>query len=155
MKLLKLFFVLFIALFFVFAGCKSKEKTGVNPEEIIELLKIHYCTDEILKLYTDSTIVELNRFKNIAKIDEMTSYLILSFVPEKAEVEIVNTKCEESVCTLVIRFISHPVENMRGFSTDILLKKEDNVWKIDRSRDFRGMADSANNQGAGGYFKNL
>ena len=155
MKLLKLFFVLFIALLSVFAGCKSKEQTGVNPEEIIDLLKIHYCTDEIFKLYTDDTIVEFNRFKNIAKVDEMTSYSILSFIPQKAEVEIVNKKCKDSACTLLIRFISHPVENMRGFSTDIFLKKEDNVWKIDRSKDFRGMADSANSQGADGYFKNL
>ena len=155
MKLLNLFFVLFIALFFAFAGCKSKEKTGINPEDIIELLKRYYCTDEILKLYTDDTIAEFNRFKNVAKIDQMTSYSILSFIPGKAEVEIVSEKCEESVCTFVIRFISHPVENMKGFSTDIILKKEDNLWKIDRSRDFRLMADSAMKQVAGGYFKNL
>lgn len=155
MKLLKLFILLFITFLLAIAGCKSKEKEGANPEDIIGLLKQYCCSDEILKIYTDKTIVEFNRFKNIAKIDEPASYSILSFIPEKAEVEIVSEKCEESVCTLSIRFISHPVENMRGFSTDILLKKEDNAWKIDRSRDFRDMCASAMKQDAGGYFKNL
>lgn len=137
------------------AGCGSKGETAVNPGDIIELLKRHSGTDEILKLYTDETIGEFNKFKNIAKIDKPVSCSILSFIPEKAEVEVLTEKCEENVCKLSIRFTKHPVENMRGFSTDIILKKEDNYWKIDRSKDFRDMRNSVMNQGAGGYFKNL
>lgn len=152
MRLLKLFTLLLIGMLF---ACGSKGKTAANPGDIIELLKGYSGTDEILKLYTDDTIDEFRRFIDIAKIDKPVSYSILSFVPEKAEVEIVNEKCEENFCTLSIKFITHPVENMRGFSTDILLKKEDNAWKIDRSKDFRNMGDSVMNKGAGGYFKNL
>lgn len=155
MRLFKLFILLLTGMLFVIGGCGSKVKTAADPGDIVALLKGYSGTDEILKLYTDDTIDEFKRFIDIAKIDKPVSYSILSFVPEKAEVEIVNEKCEENFCTLSIRFIAHPVENMKGFSTDILLKKEDNVWKIDRSGDFRDMRNSVMNKGGGGYFKNL
>lgn len=144
-----------ISLILLLSGCGTREKVAENPSDIIDLLRINSGKEEIISLYTDETVKEFNRFIDLSGMSRKDSYSVLSFIPERSEVVITEEKCEKDTCILYIKFISHPVENMKGFSSEILLKKGESSWKIDRSSDFRKMRQGIENNEAGLYLERI
>jgi len=137
------------------AGCGKSGRAAKNPADIIDLLGEYSGRKEIVTLYTDETIDEFRKFINLSGVEPENSYSILSFVPDKSEVEVTGETCDGNICTLTIRFLQHPVENMKGFSFDIIVRQEGDNWKIDRSKDFQKMSMEMEKNGAGVYLKNL
>ena len=137
------------------AGCGKKEIPAGSPAELINLLQKLSGKEEIVQLYTENTIDQFNRFVKASGIEKSSAYSILSFIPEKGVFEIADEKCNGDSCIVTVRFIDHPVENMKGFAIDLKMDKENDLWKIDRADDFSKMADSVDRGGAGQYFKNL
>ena len=148
------FFIICLTVF-VFAGCGNRGKTAANPADFIELLKEYSGKEEILTLYADETVKEFRLFKDLSGLGEGNSYSILSFIPDKSEVDVTGTMCNGDSCTLTIVFLKHPVENIKGFSLNIIVRKDGDSWKIDRSRDFRAMSKGIKDNGAGDYLENL
>ncbi len=144
-----------IILLFLSAGCGKKEIPAGSPAELIDLLQKLSGKEEIVQLYTESTIDQFNRFVKASGIEKSSAYSILSFIPEKGVFEIADEKYNGDSSIVTVRFIDHPVENMKGFTIDLKMKKENDLWKIDRADDFSKMADSLKRGGAGEYFKNL
>lgn len=144
-----------IILLFFSAGCGKKEIPAGSPAELINLLQRHSGKEEILQLYTENTIDQFNRFVKASGIEKSSVYSILSFIPDKGVFEIADERCKGDSCIVTVRFIDHPVENMKGFSIELKMDKENDLWKIDRADDFSKMADSVDRGGAGQYFKNL
>lgn len=140
----------------LFSGsCGKKKIPAGSPEEVAELLRKHSGREEILQLYTAGTLDHFNRLVKVSGIDKNRSYLILSFIPQGAETELVIGECAKDMCSISIKFITHPVENMKGYTIELILNRENDAWKINREEDFRKMAEAAENGGAGDYFKNL
>ncbi len=148
------FFIICLTVF-LFAGCGSRGKTAENPADIIELLKEYSGKEEILTLYTDETVKEFRKFIDLSGLGEGNSYSILSFIPDKSEVEVTGNSCDGDTCTLTVVFLKHPVENVKGFSLNIIIRKDGDSWKIDRSQDFREMSKGIKDNEAGKYLENL
>lgn len=139
----------------LFAGCGKKEITAGSPAELINLLQSFSGKEEIVQLYTENTIDQFNRFVKVSGIEKSAAYSILSFISGKGVFEIAGEKYNGESCIVTVRFIDHPVENMKGFTIDLKMNKENNLWRIDRADDFSKMAESVERGGAGEYFKNL
>lgn len=136
-------------------SCGKKKIPAGSPEEVAELLGKYSGQEEILQLYTRNTLDQFNRLVKVSGIDRKKSYSILSFIPQGAETELITGECAQDRCSISIKFITHPVENMKGYTIDLILNRENDTWKINRENDFKKMADKAENSGAEDYFKNL
>lgn len=54
-----------------------------------------------------------------------------------------------------IKFIEHPVENIRGFGITYQFKKEGGSWKIDIEQDLSEIIKRRKNESPAEYFKNI
>jgi len=145
----------FIILVLLSAGCGKKEIPAGSPAELIDLLRKLSGKEEIVQLYTRNTIDQFNRFVKLSGIEKSSAYSILSFIPENGVIEIADEKYNGESCIVTVRFIDHPVENMKGFTIDLKMDKENDLWRIDRADDLRNLVESVEKGGAGEYFKNL
>jgi len=157
MKLIRIPILIVTSIFLIllFAGCGKKQIPAGSPAELIDLLQRHSGKEEIIQLYTENTIDQYKRFVKLSGIEKNQAYLILSFIPERGIVEIAGEKYSGESCVVTVRFIDHPVENMKGFIIDLQMVKENDLWRIDRADDFSKMSESVERGGAGDYFKNL
>ncbi len=157
MKLIPIPIIIITSIFLMLlpAGCGKKQIPAGSPAELIDLLQRHSGKEEIVQLYTKNTIDQYKRFVKLSGIEKSAAYSVLSFIPERGVVEIAGEKYSGGSCLVTVRFIDHPVENMKGFTIDLKMDKENDLWRIDRAEDFSKMADSVERGGAGDYFKNL
>lgn len=148
-KLIILFIIFFISLS---AGCKKGNEAVTEPEKAVELLKKFSMTEKIKSLYTDESLELLEKFKEKNGLGDEVVMHVLSVIPSGAEFEVVATDEKGNDAGLKLKFSGGVSENVLGLVVDLKLKKVGEIWKIDRTSDFRKMITTGKGSSAESYF---
>ena len=125
---------LYILLTLAFLSCSK------TPTDALNNLKSNYYRGNIENTKSYFTKGTIEAMKEMEKLllgimdKEMTSDN--RFI-EGAEWEIISEEIVGDRASVRVKYIEHPVENMKGFQHIFLMKIEDNVWKLDMEEELK------------------
>jgi len=150
----KIINIFLISIFLIAVACGKKIEAG-SPEEVILLLKEKGGTDQVIQLYTYETAGLMEKYRKLTGMSRESATDVMGFIPADSEYEITGKKIEGDAALVTLRFTRHYTENLAGYRTDIKMVRKGNIWKIDRSDDFKKLIESFEGEGAENYLKSI
>ena len=95
--------------------------------------------DDLSRFYTKETISAAKSYADKNKGTGILSGLDKKLFVKGSRLDIVNETNDGSRASVRIRISAHPSPNMIGFETNIKLKNENGLWKIDRAEEINRM----------------
>ncbi|HSV96312.1 MAG TPA: DUF4878 domain-containing protein [Spirochaetota bacterium] len=124
---------------------------GGRPSDVLKAMQKVYSSDKFddaNKYYTKGTVELLNELNKLnPKSTKEESLADKKFV-SGAKWKVIEEKTDGESARVKVRYVEHPVENMKGYEHTYKMKKEDGVWKIDMEDDLKGALSLMKNMGA-------
>ncbi len=124
---------------------------GGKPSDVLKAMQKVYASDnfdDAEKYYTRGTVElmkELNKLN--PKSTKEKSLADKKFV-SGAKWDVVEEKIDGDAAQVKVRYVEHPVENMKGFEYIYKMRKEDGAWKIDMESELKAALAMMKNMGA-------
>lgn len=120
------------------ASCKKNEQGYVENLRAIQSLFEEQKYEESLQFMTSATKKSIRRLMlNFPGIAEAGFGMGVLF-RKGAEWEIVEEKVEGDNAKVKVRYMRHPVENIKGSETVFIFKKESGEWRLDMEKEIDG-----------------
>ena len=147
MKKLIMHFIIII----LFISCSK------SPEDVLLEVKKYYNNsdyDKVMGCYTTGTISAMEELEKLTQQPKFKKLNIAKKFMDGVSWEITNENIKVDSAILIIKYIDHPVENLRGLNVAFRLKKEKGEWKIDEEKEIRENIDIIRKTGAQTDIKN-
>lgn len=122
-----------------------------SPEDALEKVKKYYNKDDYEKVmgcYTAGTVSAMEELEKLTGQPKLKKMNIGKKFMDGASWEITKNDIGGDIASLTIKYIEHPVENMRGLDVEFRLKKENGEWKIDEEKGIRENIENIRKTGA-------
>lgn len=130
-------FILSCIGFFVVFSFTSCSK---NPSDVLGKLQNLYKAgnyEDVKSYYTKGSIEAMNELEKLVPKSQNKEAKVDKKFVEGAKWEVVSEKINGDVADLKIKYVEHPVENMKGLEITFKMKREDGEWKIDMEKELR------------------
>lgn len=123
-----------VALLLGLAAC------GGRPSDVLMDLQNAYQSGSLedpTKYYTKGTMEAMKELGALAPKSEQDKKAQEKEFARGAKWEVVQEKVEGDTAEVKIKYVEHPVENLKGEEMTFKLRKEEGRWKIDMEKEMR------------------
>jgi hypothetical protein len=141
------FILLTIAALAVALACGG----GGKPSDVLKAMQKVYSSDKFddaNKYYTKGTVELLNELNKLNPKSTREESLADKKFVSGAKWDVIEEKIDGESAQVKVRYVEHPVENMKGFEYTYKMKKEDGAWKIDMEGELKVALSMMKNMGA-------
>ncbi|RPI91543.1 MAG: DUF4878 domain-containing protein [Spirochaetales bacterium] len=124
---------------------------GGKPSDVLKAMQKVYSSDtfeDANKYYTKGTVELLNELNKLNPKSTGEQSLADKKFVSGAKWDVIEEKIEGESAQVKVRYVEHPVENMKGFEHTYKMKREDGAWKIDMEGELKGSISMMKNMGA-------
>jgi hypothetical protein len=124
---------------------------GGKPSDVLKAMQKVYSSekfDDANKYYTKTTVELLNEMNKLNPKSAKEESLADKKFVSGAKWDVVEEKIDGDSAQVKVRYVEHPVENMKGFEYTYKMKKEDGAWKIDMESELKAALSMMKNMGA-------
>ena len=124
---------------------------GGKPSDVLKAMQKVYSSDKFddaNKYYTKGTVELLNELNKLNPKSTREESLADKKFVSGAKWDVIEEKIDGETAQVKVRYIEHPVENMKSFEYTYKMKKEDGAWKIDMEGELKVALSMMKNMGA-------
>ncbi len=122
----------------MFVSCKKNEQGYGENLRAVQSLFEEQKYDESLDFMTSGTKKSLRRLSSSFPGIAEAGFGMGVLFRKGAEWQIVDEIVQGDVAKVKVRYVRHPVENIRGSETVFVFKKESGEWRLDMEKDVDG-----------------
>lgn len=130
-------FLLSVITFVIITACSGEKKGGPMSDVLAALGAEKMTFEDRKKYFTPGTVSVVERAVASGSINRDDRIQLLPLFSEKIKWIVVDQKSEGDSGNIRIKYIEHPVENIKGFEMDLRMIKSGGTWKIDLEREIK------------------
>ncbi len=133
---MKRFILLWLSLIVVFSFISCSK----GPGDVLEKVKSYHSSgdfENVKKFYTKGTVEAMDELEKLSPQSKGKGKNADKKFADGSKWEVVSEKIDGDTAEVKVKYVEHPVENMKGLELPFRLKKEDGEWKIDMEKEMR------------------